>query len=222
MSADLANVLSPFPRERTWLLPALHAVQETLGHLPDDALERVAAHLRVPASEVHGVASGYPEFRLHARGRHHVRYCTGVTCRLTGGDAVRAALERRFAGATPAEITLEPADCFFECSVAPLIEVDGEYRGRVTSEGDFFSEGDFVPHPRWEGASTAPSQASPRTDGAGQAGARTAGILTARDTSSAREAVEKLVVEAGGGRGGGAERGFAGRGRYCVAAGRGG
>ena len=29
-------------------------------------------------------------------------------------------------------LTLEEADCFFECSVAPLLEVDGVFRGRVT------------------------------------------------------------------------------------------
>ena len=129
------SVVARFPRERTWLLPALHAVQESVGWLPEAALAEVAAHLRVPASEVYGVASGYPEFRLAPRGRHHVRVCTGVSCALTGGDALRAALERKFpaptAGGIPAEVTVEPADCFFECSMAPMLEVDGAYRGRV-------------------------------------------------------------------------------------------
>jgi len=123
------DLVAAFPRERTWLLPALHAVQEALGWLPEDALREVAAHLRVPASEVYGVASGYPEFRLAAPGRHLVRVCTGVSCRLTGGDALAAALAAKFPD--PAAVTVEPADCFFECSMAPLLEVDGAYRGRV-------------------------------------------------------------------------------------------
>src|SRR5262249_3687418 len=126
-----------FARERTWLLPALHAVQDALGHLPEWALAEVARHLRVPASEVFGVATHYPEFRLRPRGRHHVRVCTGVTCRLGGGRDLLDAAAARF-GAAPGELggdrelTLEPADCFFECSVGPLVEVDGRYRGRVT------------------------------------------------------------------------------------------
>jgi NADH:ubiquinone oxidoreductase subunit F (NADH-binding)/NADH:ubiquinone oxidoreductase subunit E len=135
--------LDRFPRERTWLLPALHAVQEALGYLPDWALAQTAAHLRVPPSEVYGVASGYPEFRLTPRGAHHVRVCTGVTCRLLGGAEIAEALDRRYravsgpsglprAGAAPApSVTTEAADCLFACSVAPLIEVDGAARGRV-------------------------------------------------------------------------------------------
>ena len=135
---DVHALVSPFPRERTWLLPALHAVQSAMGWLTEAALAEVAAHLRVPASEVHGVASGYPEFRLTPRGRHHIRVCAGVSCALSGGAALRAALERTFptapaGGATPA-VTVESADCFFECSVAPMLEVDGAYRGRVTPE----------------------------------------------------------------------------------------
>ncbi len=168
MTGDLSTVVSRFPRERTWLLPALHAAQETLGWLTESALAVVAAHLRVPASEVYGVASGYPEFRLRPRGRHHVRVCTGVTCALLGGGTLRETLERRFPptrnGQPAPEVTVEPADCFFECSVAPMIEVDGAYRGRV-SAGDvarveqwFYSEG--APHSK--GASTAPFEASPR------------------------------------------------------------
>ena len=131
---DAVNVahalVAPFPRERTWLLPALHSVQEALGWLPEDALSAVAAHLRVPASEVYGVASGYPEFRLAPHRRHLVRVCTGASCRLTGGGALADALARKFPSSD--EVTLEPADCFFECSMAPMLEVDGAYRGRVT------------------------------------------------------------------------------------------
>jgi NADH:ubiquinone oxidoreductase subunit F (NADH-binding)/NADH:ubiquinone oxidoreductase subunit E len=130
---DVHTVISGFPRERTWLLPALHAVQGATGWLSETALAEVAAHLRVPASEVYGVASDYPEFRLAPRGRHHIRVCMGVSCTLTGGLALHAALERKFPPArTTSEVTVETADCFFECSVAPMLDVDGAYRGRVT------------------------------------------------------------------------------------------
>src|SRR5207247_5045173 len=48
----LDTLLATFPRERTWLLPALQAVQRAERYLSPDALEAVAAHLRVPKSEV--------------------------------------------------------------------------------------------------------------------------------------------------------------------------
>src|SRR5262245_1826324 len=133
-----ARALAGFPRERQWLLPALHAVQHALGWLSPAALGDVAAHLRVPASEVFGVATGYPEFRLAPRGRHHARVCTGVSCTLTGGGPSMLEAIAQACGVTPGEtgaereLTLQATDCFFQCAVAPLVEVDGELHGRVT------------------------------------------------------------------------------------------
>ena len=51
------DVLSGFPRERTWLLPALHALQHRDRWLSPEALAAAADHLRVPRSEVYGVAT---------------------------------------------------------------------------------------------------------------------------------------------------------------------
>jgi NADH:ubiquinone oxidoreductase subunit F (NADH-binding)/NADH:ubiquinone oxidoreductase subunit E len=131
------ELLAQFPRERTWLLPALEAVQRAERWLPPEALEAIAAHLRVPASEVWGVASHYPELRLARPGRRLVRVCTGVSCRVRGGLELLHACERRLglrAGETAADasVTLEELDCAFACAVAPVVEVDHAHRGRVT------------------------------------------------------------------------------------------
>jgi NADH-quinone oxidoreductase subunit F len=136
--ADLSpDALGSFPRERTWLLPALRAVQEAEQWLSPEALDAVAAHLRVPASEVWGVATHYPEFRLARPGRRLVRVCVGVTCAALGAAGVLAECERRLgvrAGQTSADdaVTLEELDCAFACAVGPVIEVDHVRRGRVT------------------------------------------------------------------------------------------
>src|SRR5207237_10271003 len=120
----LADALAQFPRERTWLLPALHALQHAERWLSPASLEAVAAHLRVPKSEVWGVASHYPELRLAPLGRRLVRVCTGVSCRVRGGRELLAACERRLgvrAGPTTADAaaTLEQPDRGFACPVAP-------------------------------------------------------------------------------------------------------
>src|SRR5438552_4262726 len=133
----LADALAPFPRERTWLLPALHAAQHAERWLSPATLEAVAAHLRVPKSEVWGVASHYPELRLAPPGTRVVRVCTGVSCKLRGGGELLAACERRLglrAGQTTADgaVTLEAMDCAFACAVAPVVEIDHACHGRVT------------------------------------------------------------------------------------------
>jgi NADH-quinone oxidoreductase subunit F len=133
----LPEALARFPRERTWLLPALQAVQHAERWLSPESLERVAAHLRVPKSEVWGVASHYPELRLTAPGRRIVRVCLGVACLARGGRDVLAACERRLgvrAGQTTPDgaVTLEELDCAFACGSAPVVEIDHAYRGRVS------------------------------------------------------------------------------------------
>jgi NADH:ubiquinone oxidoreductase subunit F (NADH-binding)/NADH:ubiquinone oxidoreductase subunit E len=133
------ELLTPFPPERTWLLPALQAVQADRGWLSAEDLRAVSGHLHVPRSEVYGVATHYPEFRLAAPGRHLVRVCMGVSCRVNGGLGLLADLGRRLgvaAGQTTAdgEVTLEEADCCFVCSAAPVVEVDHAYLGAPTAD----------------------------------------------------------------------------------------
>src|SRR5438876_277081 len=130
--------LAGFPRERTGLLPALLAVQETEGWLSSEALTAVAEHVRVSPSEACAIATDYSTFRRVKPGSHLVRVCTGLSCRLAGAADHLRALEDRLGIArghtTPdARVTLEEAECLSVCSLAPVLEVDGASHGRVTS-----------------------------------------------------------------------------------------
>src|SRR5258708_13875453 len=95
--ADLVDRIQAYPRRRTYLLPALHDVQHALGWLPGEALETVGAHLRVPKSEVFGVASSFPDFNLAKPAEHTVRVCIGASCRMAGA----AAVSERLSAPTP-------------------------------------------------------------------------------------------------------------------------
>ena len=127
-----------FPPERTYLLPALHYLQEEFGHLPDWALQTVAWHLRVPPSEVYGAATSYSELRIDAPGRHLVRVCNGLSCWHIGGRSILELLSGQL-GVQPGEtgtnsrVTLEETPCGFLCPMAPVVEVDGRWRGRVAA-----------------------------------------------------------------------------------------
>jgi NADH:ubiquinone oxidoreductase subunit F (NADH-binding)/NADH:ubiquinone oxidoreductase subunit E len=114
VDVDVKERIRAFPRTRTYLLPALHEVHDVYGWLPQEALEAVGIHLRVPKSEVFGIASSFPDFKLEDPGDHLARLCTGASCRALGaapdgGDA---------------------ADCLFICGVGPASEVNGRLVGR--------------------------------------------------------------------------------------------
>ena len=127
--SDWPAAVRAFPRERTWLLPALHAVQHELRWIPAGALEDIASHLRVPLSEAYGVATHYPEFRLAEPRKRIVRVCTGVSCWIRGGLELLKAVTV----VANVDMTLEPFDCAFNCSVAPVVEADGACHGRVSA-----------------------------------------------------------------------------------------
>ncbi len=127
---DLSEILAPFPRERQFLLPALERVQAELGRLPLWALLAVGEHLRVPRSDLYGVATHFPELRLAGQGARVVRVCTGLSCRVLGADDVLAAVAAR----ADEDVTVEEIHCAFICGVAPVVEVNGVTHGGVTPE----------------------------------------------------------------------------------------
>lgn len=121
----LAARLAGYAPQRRNLLPALHDVQQALGYLSGWALERVSKQLHVPASEVYGVATGYPEFRLQPPPAGLLQICTGLSCRLAGADALLHDARKRRAGA------VEPVSCLFLCALAPVVVRNSEFIGRV-------------------------------------------------------------------------------------------
>jgi NADH:ubiquinone oxidoreductase subunit E len=131
-----ASLVERFPRERTYLLPALHYLQEESGYLPGWALEVLGWHLRIPASEVYGAATSYTELRVRETGQHVLRVCTGLGCWLNGGREILERLTDTL-GISPGEttgdalVTLEETPCGFLCGMAPAVQWNGRWHGRM-------------------------------------------------------------------------------------------
>ncbi len=128
-----------FPRNHGQLLPALHYLQHQYGHLPDWAMEVVGWHLGIPASEVYGAATSYSELRIDKPGEHLVRVCTALSCWLNGGRELLETLQEKLgvhpgSTTTDCRFTLEEAPCGFLCGVAPAVELDGAWHGRIASD----------------------------------------------------------------------------------------
>ncbi len=134
-----AALREKFPRNHGQLLPALHFLQHEFGYLPDWAMEVVGWHLGIPASEVYGAATSYTELRVERPGERVVRVCTGISCLLNGAREIMSAVESEL-GAHPGQttadgsVTFEDTPCGYLCGVAPAIELNGAWRGRVTPE----------------------------------------------------------------------------------------
>lgn len=119
------------------LLPLLHAVQDGLGYVPQDALARIAAAVHQSVAEVYGVVRFYHHFRQTPPGRHVLRVCMAEACQSMGADRL-VEHARRTLGVDLHEttgdgaVTLEPVYCLGNCACSPaLLLDDAELVGRV-------------------------------------------------------------------------------------------
>ena len=127
-----AELRQRFERKRGQLLPALHYVHHEFGHLPGWAMEVTGWHLGIPVSEVYGAATSYSELRIEHPGRHLVRVCTGLACTGAGArDLLSGIADEIGTAQQDGGITVEETACGYLCGVAPAVQVDGAWLGRV-------------------------------------------------------------------------------------------
>ena len=133
---DLRLALQQMGRERGRLIPILQRVQEQLSYLPPVAIELVAEHLQLPASEVYGVATFYNQFRFNPPGRHPVKVCLGTACHVRGGDIILENFERKLQieeGQTTSdrEFSIDRVACVGCCALAPVAIVGETLYGKM-------------------------------------------------------------------------------------------
>lgn len=118
------------------LIPVLQDVQKEFGYLSQPVIDRIAAGLGIPFSEVAGVVTFYSFFNTSPRGKHTVRVCLGTACYVRNGKQVLSDLQRELGidvGETSDDrlFTLEVGRCFGACGLAPVIMVDDDVHQRV-------------------------------------------------------------------------------------------
>lgn len=121
------------------LIEILHTAQELFGYLSEDVLLYVARNLKVPTSQVYGVATFYNFFSLEPKGKHTCTVCLGTACYVKGAANILAALSQDLgigAGKTTPDglISLEGARCLGACGLAPAVVFDGEIGAQMTPE----------------------------------------------------------------------------------------
>jgi NADH-quinone oxidoreductase subunit E len=85
-----------------------------------------------------GLATFYRAFSLDPRGKHIVSVCLGTACHVRGAERIVGAVERELgikSGETDQDLqwTLETVNCLGACALGPIVVVDGEYHGQMTS-----------------------------------------------------------------------------------------
>jgi NADH-quinone oxidoreductase subunit E len=134
----IKKILARYRRDSGMLVAILQDVQAEYNYLPKDALIEVGEGLKIPLSQVYGVASFFKAFSLKPRGRHLINVCLGTACHVRGAVRVLDEVERQLgikAGDTTEDLryTLETVNCVGACALGPIVIVDGKYAGQMTA-----------------------------------------------------------------------------------------
>ncbi len=137
VNEEVHELLQTFGKERENLIPILQNVQEKLGFLPGQAMEKIAKHLEIPAVDVYGLVTFYNQFRLNPPGENEVKVCLGTACYMVGGHITLESFERKLEiqeGETSEDrkYSLERVACVGCCTMAPVVTVNDEVEGYVT------------------------------------------------------------------------------------------
>ena len=136
---QLDGILSQYDGENDDLIPILQDAQEKFGYLPEEVMAGIAKFLRLPESNVFGVATFYAQFKLTPIGKRIVKVCRGTACYVRGGTRILNEVEKQL-GIKPGETTddleysLETIACFGSCALAPVIVIDKTVYGRMTTK----------------------------------------------------------------------------------------
>jgi len=135
---QLADMLAEYEGDRGDLIPVLQEAQERFGYLSGEVMQAIAKFLRLPESDVFGVATFYAQFKFTPVGKRIVKVCRGTACHVRGGARILREVEKQL-GIKPGETTddleysLETIACFGSCALAPVVVVDKTVYGRMTT-----------------------------------------------------------------------------------------
>ena len=125
----LTELVGKFASVPGGLLPALHAVQHHVGHVPTDLIPALADTFNLAVAEVHGVISFYKDFRTTPPAGPLVQVCRAEACASRGAATVWDAAV--LAGhQQPVEV--DEVFCLGLCTQGPAVLADGHLHVGVT------------------------------------------------------------------------------------------
>ena len=132
------EIIDRYPAQQGVLIQLLLDLQSEFKWISKQAILRINERLQIPVSQIYRVASFYKAMSLTPRGRHIVNVCLGTACHVRGGprimDKVEESLKIR-AGETTQDMkfTLERVNCLGCCAMGPVVLVDEDYHGKLTT-----------------------------------------------------------------------------------------
>ncbi|MBC8418060.1 MAG: NADH-quinone oxidoreductase subunit NuoE [Proteobacteria bacterium] len=135
--AMLSSIIDKHKGEQWGLIPLLQNVQEAIGYIPPESIEKISEALNIFPAQVQGVVTFYSGFSLKPKGKYVVRVCRGTACHVKGGRSIVRLMQKEL-GLKEGETTddyqfsLETVACLGACFLAPAMMVNRTYFGKLS------------------------------------------------------------------------------------------
>jgi|Deesub1362B_J571_1020462.scaffolds.fasta_scaffold00746_7 NADH-quinone oxidoreductase subunit E len=136
---SIREILSKYNGKRKELISILQAVQDKYGYLPKESINQISKFLNISENEIYGVATFYESFRLTPPGKHLITVCMGTACHVRGAPRILEELQRELQikekeTTKDGLFTLEIVNCVGACALGPIVIIDNQYYGQMTSQ----------------------------------------------------------------------------------------
>jgi formate dehydrogenase subunit gamma len=139
---DLTKIHAHIATHKTMpgaLLPLLHAIQDDIGWIPEDAYLPISKALALSVAEVHGVVTFYHHFQRHPVGKHVLQVCRAESCQAMGSEKLEKDIKAKLGidyheTTKDGAITLLPVYCLGNCACSPAVMLDEEVYGRMSAD----------------------------------------------------------------------------------------
>jgi NADH-quinone oxidoreductase subunit E len=135
----LDEIIDKYEGQDGFLIQLLLDLQNEFNWIPKEAVWHLSERLRVPRSQIYRIASFYKAMNLSPVGRHVMHVCMGTACQVRGAQRILDLAESRLKikqGETTPDMafSLKRVNCMGCCAMGPVVVVDRDHHGGVTSE----------------------------------------------------------------------------------------
>lgn len=133
---ELNTILNKYIADEGNIISILQDIEETLGYIPEDAVNWFSKKLDIPASRFFGVATFYAQFHLKPRGKNIITVCCGTACYVKRSedilDKIKTNLKINVGEVTEdRRFSLEAVRCLGACGLAPVMVINHDIYGAV-------------------------------------------------------------------------------------------
>ncbi|MGD9202837.1 MAG: NAD(P)H-dependent oxidoreductase subunit E, partial [Chitinispirillia bacterium] len=137
-SEPVDALIDKFGKSPDKIIPLLQEIQKIYRYLPEPVLKYVGEKTDISLSSIAGVSSFYSMFRFSPTGLHLIKICIGTACHVKGAENIFSTLRSHLhcKGNSDTDpdglFTLQKVACLGCCTLAPVVQIEGETYGHVT------------------------------------------------------------------------------------------